>query len=510
MDPDKNSPPGLAGKTMVDELGKTGIDITQQRSGPKEGPPTMLAEIGDGGETREFDATFRVGRGDECELKIVAQGVSRLHCEVFWADGSWRVRDLGSTNGTWLDGTRVESAILQSRAALRLGKKGPVIWLTAAPGPGGALSGTDLSPYLDRYVQGSDADGAGAHTMMVRKAVHLTRRKQHLRHLAILAAVVLVAVVSLTAVWKWRAAQVAAARDTAIEIFYSMKDLELRLARLEDQLGDDALGSTELDEGRNRLGALESSYDRYLDELDLIGEDTPERDRLVLRIARVFGECEIGMPPTMVAEVERYIDRWTKGTRLQKAIDRSTEQGLAARAATAFDRVDLPPQYYYVALQESDFRLDVCGPETRYGIAKGAWQFIPATGRAYGLNIGPLYLERRFDPQDERHDFDRASQAAASYFRDIYLREAQGSGLLSLAIYNYGGTNVRRLIRSLPESPRERNFWQVLHDHRDRFPKETYDYVLKIFAAAVIGENPQLFGFDFEPPLEDALERPNG
>ena len=75
-----------------------------------------------------------------------------------------------------------------------------------------------------------------------------------------------------------------------------------------------------------------------------------------------------------------------------------------------------------------------------------------------------------------------------------------------LATYNYGGTNVRRLIRSLPESPRERNFWQVLLEHRNRFPKETYDYVLNIFSAAVIGENPELFGFDFQPPLANAHE----
>lgn len=239
---------------------------------------------------------------------------------------------------------------------------------------------------------------------------------------------------------------------------------------------------------------------------DLIGENTPRKTRLVLRIARVFGECEIGMPPTLVTEVERYIEGWREGTRLDKAIDRSETHHLATRAAAAFDKVHLPPQYYYVALQESDFRMEVCGPKTRYGIAKGPWQFIPATGRAYGLSIGPLYLERRFDPQDERHDFDRASEAAAAYFRDIYLREAQGSGLLALAIYNYGGTNVRRLLRSLPESPRERNFWQVLQDHRELFPKETYDYVLKVVAAAVIGEDPELFGFDFDPPLEGAAQ----
>jgi hypothetical protein len=41
----------------------------------------------------------------------------------------------------------------------------------------------------------------------------------------------------------------------------------------------------------------------------------------------------------------------------------------------------------------------------------------------------------------------------------------------------------------------------VLTDHKDKWPKETYDYVYYIFSAAVIGENPKLFGFKFENPL---------
>jgi pSer/pThr/pTyr-binding forkhead associated (FHA) protein len=425
---------------------------------------------------------------------------------VFWADGSWRIRDLGSTNGTWLEGLRVETAPLAARNALRLGRKGPVVWLTVEGALADPVTDSDLDPYLERYVEEGGAEQAGGHTIMVRKAIDVTRRRQRRRHLLVVAAVTVVAVAALVGVWRWRAAQVEAARQTAFDIFYSMKDLELRMARLEEKLGGDAAFSEELATGRERLGDLASSYDRYLQELDLIGDTTPEDVRLILRMARVFGECEVAMPPSLVAEVNTYIDRWRSGTRYEKAIERSLEGSFATRAAAAFERVHLPPQYYYVALQESDFRVDVSGPKTRYGIAKGPWQFIPATGRAYGLRIGPLYLERRHDPQDERHDFDRSSDAAARYIRDIYLREAQGSGLLVLAIYNYGGTNVRRLIRSLPESPRERNFWQVLLEHRDRFPRETYDYVLNVFSAAVIGENPQLFGFDFAPPLTGVSE----
>jgi len=129
---------------------------------------------------------------------------------------------------------------------------------------------------------------------------------------------------------------------------------------------------------------------------------------------------------------------------------------------------------------------------------------MPATGRAYGLEPGPLVGQPRPDPLDDRQDFEKATRAAAEYLYDIYTTDAQASGLLVIASYNWGQTNVLRLIRSLPESPRERNFWNLLTQYRDRIPKETYGYVFNIVAAAVIGENPRLFGFDFDSPLQSS------
>jgi hypothetical protein len=70
-----------------------------------------------------------------------------------------------------------------------------------------------------------------------------------------------------------------------------------------------------------------------------------------------------------------------------------------------------------------------------------------------------------------------------------------------MACYNWGEDSVLPLVRSLPANPRERNFWKLLEKAREKIPKETYDYVYYIFSAAVIGENPKLFGFDFENPL---------
>ena len=53
----------------------------------------------------------------------------------------------------------------------------------------------------------------------------------------------------------------------------------------------------------------------------------------------------------------------------------------------------------------------------------------------------------------------------------------------------------------MPENPRERNFWLLLEKFVSRIPDETYNYIFRIFSAAVIGENPRLFGFDFDNPL---------
>lgn len=480
-----------------------GADAVYGEWSEDQGPPPIVARV-DGCEERlRFDTTFTIGRGDICDLRVDSAQVSRVHSEVFWANRRWRIRDLGSTNGTFLEGTRIETAELGPRNALRLGAKGPVVWLDVE---GAASDPPSLAHYLRRYVDGDPGEVHDGHTGMIRSAFEVARRRQRLRFLAVLAVVSVVGVAVAITGWRFRAAQLVEARTTAGELFYAMKGLELRLREVERSLGPDTPDQdrARIDEGRAQLGDMADAYDRYLRELDLFSDATPATTRLVLRTVRVFGECELAMPPELVSEVGRYIEDWQGSTRLETAVARAAEGDFISRAAAAFDRVDLPPQYALVALQESDFRLDACGPKTRYGIAKGPWQFIPPTARAYGLRVGPLFLERRPDPEDERHDFDRSSDAAARYIRDIYVREAQGSGLLVLAIYNHGGSNIRRMLRSLPETPAARNFWRVLLDHRDRFPTETYDYILRILSAAVVLEDPARFGFDFPSPIRQA------
>jgi hypothetical protein len=169
-----------------------------------------------------------------------------------------------------------------------------------------------------------------------------------------------------------------------------------------------------------------------------------------------------------------------------------------------FLKSHLPPQFFYLALQESSFKERTVGPKTNYGFAKGIWQFIPQTAMQYGLKVGPLLELPSYDIRDERFNFDKATKAAVRYINNIYQTKAQASGLLVIASYNWGENNINKIISKMPDNPKERNFWKVLEMYRDKIPNETYDYVFYIISAAVIGENPQLFGFNFKNPLADA------
>ena len=53
-----------------------------------------------------------VGRKPECDLRLEHKSVSKMHCVLVKTDGLLLLRDLGSTNGTRVNGTRVRRAAL--------------------------------------------------------------------------------------------------------------------------------------------------------------------------------------------------------------------------------------------------------------------------------------------------------------------------------------------------------------------------------------------------------------
>src|SRR5262245_8996820 len=54
-----------------------------------------------------------IGRGPTARIRVDDQGISRAHAVVSWQDTGWQLSDLGSKNGTWVNGERVSSAKLR-------------------------------------------------------------------------------------------------------------------------------------------------------------------------------------------------------------------------------------------------------------------------------------------------------------------------------------------------------------------------------------------------------------
>jgi hypothetical protein len=455
----------------------------------------------------EFRQNFQIGRDESCEIQLKDEGISRVHSELFLKNDQWWIKDLNSTNGIYLEGEKIKELPLNKNETIVFGVDSAVLSFYPEGRASAEMTMKDRPPSVNHYVEHYFADkpkeGMGQHTRMIRDAFQIVQKKHKSRYYLIIAVIAILFVLAgLYGFQKHR--QVQKQQLLAEGIFYSMKSLELDMAKLKEgaERSRDMQAISEVEEYRMRQTEMSENYDQFLRELQVYDESKlEETDQLILRVARIFGECELTMPKDFVGEVKNYIIKWQSTSRLENAISRARENGYTDKVARIFLKQDLPPQFFYLALQESDFRLKTIGPRTRYGIAKGIWQFIPQTALKYGLLTGPLVEMERYDPRDERFDFEKATQAAAKYIRDIYNTDAQASGLLVIASYNWGERKVVTFIDNMPRNPRERNFWELLKNYREYFPSETYNYVFYIVSAAVIGENPKLFGFEFDNPL---------
>lgn len=154
----------------------------------------------------------------------------------------------------------------------------------------------------------------------------------------------------------------------------------------------------------------------------------------------------------------------------------------------------LPQDLIFLAMAESGFQAKA----KSWAKAVGPWQFMPYTGRRYGLEVNWFV--------DERRDPIKSSVAASKYLKKLY--NQFGSWELACASYNAGEGKMSRAIRRY----NTKNFWQI---RRGRYLKpETKNYVPKIMALAIIGKNLKSFGFeeiDWHEPLDfQEIQVPGG
>lgn len=165
--------------------------------------------------------------------------------------------------------------------------------------------------------------------------------------------------------------------------------------------------------------------------------------------------------------VRRYILRYIKHSPRQLATLQRKSEYYFPIFENILAKHDLPYELCYLPVIES-----ALNPHAHSHMgAAGLWQFMPATGKRYGLEVNSLV--------DERRDPIRSTEAACLFLKDLY--KIFGDWNLVIAAYNCGPGNVNKAIH---RAGGKRDFWSIY----PFLPRETRGY-LPIFIAASYAMN---------------------
>ena len=184
------------------------------------------------------------------------------------------------------------------------------------------------------------------------------------------------------------------------------------------------------------------------------------------------------LPVEMNKSVEKWIDYFTGRGRghFEKYLERS--EYFIPFIRPILKNAKAPEDLAYLAMIESGFNNNARSNAR----AVGAWQFISATGRRYGLDVNWWV--------DERRDVEKSTIAAVQYLKE--LNAMFGSWHLAAAAYNAGEAKIQKAIIKY----HTQDFWELCEKKRKYLKPETKNYVPKLFAAAIIGKNRKFFGFE--------------
>ena len=210
------------------------------------------------------------------------------------------------------------------------------------------------------------------------------------------------------------------------------------------------------------------------DPIDFTADDVPPEasaDALLDERNRRFAEA-VQFNPAVQAGIRRWL------TDMRPSLMQSFEnyQYLRPLMAPAFRQRGLPEALLFgILAKESNGKVHV---GSRAG-AVGPLQFMPATGRRFGLGLDGTGFDTRYDPQS-------AAQAAADYLMERY-RALDNNIEMTLAAYNGGEGRAQRVYNAGGT-----NFWN--YDTYNQFPAETRDYVPMVIAAAWLYLHPKDYG----------------
>lgn len=223
-----------------------------------------------------------------------------------------------------------------------------------------------------------------------------------------------------------------------------------------------------------RSGGSDADLD---DPIDFTADDVPPEataDALLDERNRAFAR-EVQFNPAVQSGIRRWL------TDMRPSLMQSYEnyQYMRHLMAPAFRNRGLPEALLFgILAKESNGKVHV---GSRAG-AVGPMQFMPATGKRFGLGVDGSGFDTRYDPR-------ASAEAAASYLMERY-GQLNSNIELSLAAYNGGEGRALRVYQNVGN-----NFWN--YDVYNQFPAETKDYVPMVIAAAWLYLHPDDYGLQF-------------
>ena len=188
------------------------------------------------------------------------------------------------------------------------------------------------------------------------------------------------------------------------------------------------------------------------------------------RMQQGFRMSEVN--PEIVRRHEAYYS--TRSAYFNRTVERS--RPYLYHILSEVEKRNMPSEIALLPFIESAF---VIKARSHVG-ASGLWQFMPATGRHYGLAQNHIY--------DGRHDIYASTNAALDYLQ--YLHNMFGDWSLALAAYNWGEGNVSRAVNRTRSQGLEPVYENL------KMPNETSNYVPKLLAVRNLVSNPQVFGLN--------------
>lgn len=384
------------------------------------------------------DKSFELGEGDS---RTVGKGelssirldddslVSRAHARLTLERGTLWIEDLGSRNGTFINGKMIEK-----KTMIRIGDKVTL----------GQLSCFQCSPW---NALEPSRFASVVLTQVTNIAARMKRRPKASIWPQFLILQLIVSVVVGAAWWGGKQIRLHAVESRPTTMESSGISAEVTRRR----------------QDRNVVSTPDVPRNFIWDE--------------IVAVSKRFGDA----PPSVMdaqfqKQVENWIERFTRGDAHKKLFERKEKYW--PTILLALSKEGLPAELGYLVWIESGFDLNA---ESHAG-ALGLWQFMPGTARDFGLLVN---VQQKID---ERIDAVKSSKAAAQYLSMLLKQFGTDRYMLAIASYNAGQNRIQRktIAAQIRRAPKP-DFWAL----RDKLPQETVDYVPKFLAAIIINRNPE-------------------